>query len=97
MYYIALSVALFAVGIAGVVTSRHLVVILLSIEIIFAASTIAAVSFFSFLYQSDVAIILLLSIWGVAAAEVNGVIVFYVYLKRQGAGFDVSKMNQLRW
>ncbi len=93
-----LSLALLSVGLAGIATDRHLIVIMLSIELIFVASLIALVGFFS---SSPVpnpdAVIMLLSIFAVAAAEIITVVTFYVYMKHREADFDVRKLSKMKW
>ncbi len=97
-YLIALSIALFAIGLAGIATDRHLVVIMLAVELIFAASMIALVSFFSYPGKaSPGAVLMMFAIFTVAAAEIITVITFYVYMKRGGIDFDVTKLSKLKW
>ena len=97
-YAIGLGAALFAIGLAGVSSDRHFIVIMLAIELILAASTIALVSFFSSSSSPGPSgVIALLSIWAVAATEVITVISFYVYIKASGTSFDVGKLNRLKW
>ncbi len=94
----ALSIALLSIGLAGVATDRHLIVIMLSIELIFVASIILLVGFFSSnaIVNPD-AVIMLMSIFAVAAVEIITVITFYVYMKHRGAEFDVRKLSKLKW
>ena len=97
-YLLAIGLSLFGIGLAGIASERHLVVILLSIEVIFASSTIILVSFFSFASNADPsALIMLVSIWAVAAAEIIALITFYVYMKSNGISFDISKLSKLKW
>jgi NADH-quinone oxidoreductase subunit K len=97
-YPIALSIVLFSIGLAGIATDRHLVVIMLAVELIFVASIIALVSFFSYGSQSNPdAVLMLFAIFTVAAVEIITVITFYVYMKRSGIEFDVAKLSRLKW
>lgn len=71
---------------------------MLGIELILAGSTVALVSFYS--YASSPApsgIILLISIWAVAATEIITLIGVYVYMKATGFDLDVSKLTKLKW
>jgi NADH:ubiquinone oxidoreductase subunit K len=71
---------------------------MLSVELIFVASIIALIGFFS--YNQAVnpdAVIMLIAVFAVAAVEVIAVITFYVYMKHRGIDFDVSKLSKLKW
>ena len=97
-YMYALSIALFAIGLAGIATERHLVVIMLSVELIFVASTIALIGYFSYGSSSNSnAVLMLFSIFAVAAVEIITVITFYVYMKHHGIEFDVTKLSSMKW
>lgn len=98
LYLFVLSVALLAIGLAAIAAERHLVVIMLAVEIIFVASTIALVSFFSYnAHASPDAVTMLFAIFAVAAVEIITVITFYVYMKYHGISFDVSKLSKFKW
>lgn len=98
LYVYALSIALFAIGLAGIAIERHLVVILLSVELIFVASTIALVGTFSYSAMPNPdAVLMLFSIFTVAAVEIITVIAFYVYMKHYGIEFDVTKLSRMKW
>ncbi len=79
-------------------TNRNFIVIMLGIELILTASTIALVSFFDYSQSSGAGgIILLFSIWTVASVEIITLIAFYVYMKSRGFDFDVSKLSKMKW
>jgi NADH:ubiquinone oxidoreductase subunit K len=97
-YVFALAVALIGVAMAGLATDRHFIVIMLGIELILLASTIALVAFFeSNNAVNPGAMVLLISIWAVAAVEIITLITFYVYMKFRRIDFDVSKLSKMRW
>ena len=97
-YLIALGIALFAIGLAGIASDRHLVVIMLAVELIFAASIISLVSFFSYSVKATPdAVMMLFAIFTVAAVEIITVITFYVYMKHSRIEFDVTKLSKLKW
>ncbi|MGC8587172.1 MAG: NADH-quinone oxidoreductase subunit K [Candidatus Micrarchaeia archaeon] len=96
-YPIALAVALFAIGLAGVIASRHLLVIMLGIELMLVSSTVAAVSFFSFSSAGSDIMIVLLGIWAIAIADTIAFVTFYTYIKSRGMDLDISKMSRLKW
>ena len=97
-YVFALAVALIGIAMAGLATDRHFIVIMLGIELILVASTLALVAFFD--ASSPVnpgAMVLLISIWSVAAVEIITLITFYVYMKFRRIDFDVSKLTKMKW
>ncbi len=97
-YLLGLCIALIAIALAGIAAHRNLIVIMLGIELIFVASTIALVSFFSYgTSPGPGGIMMLFSIWTVAAAEIITVIALYVFMRSRGIGFDVSKLSRLKW
>jgi NADH:ubiquinone oxidoreductase subunit K len=98
IYLFALSFSLLSIGLASIASNRNIIVMLLSVELIFIASTIILAS--SFYYNpktSPDAVIMLFSIFSVAAVEVMAVITFYIYLKYSGTGFDMRKLSKIRW
>ena len=93
-----LSVSLFAVAIAGIISTRHFVVIMIAIELIFIASIIALVSFFAYAQNADYsAVPMLVSIWSVAAVEIIALITFYMYMKQRGFDFNITRLSRLKW
>ncbi len=93
--FIMLGFALFAAGVAGMATSRHLVIMMMSIEVALVASTLVATAFFYF--SADGAIVpLLFTIWSIAAVEAIMIIVFYRYMVRNEMSLDVGKLSKLK-
>ena len=98
VYPVALSMVIVGIALAGIASDKHFVVIMLAVELIFAASTIALVSFFSYsTTPSPSAVIMLISIWAVAAVEIITVVTFYIYMKYLGVDFDVTKLSKMKW
>jgi NADH-quinone oxidoreductase subunit K len=95
VYFIILSIAIFAIGIAGVIASRNFLIMMLSIEIALTASTLLALSFFYFVSSNDI-VIFLLVIWSVASTEVLALIVFYKYLVKGEISLDIRKLIKLK-
>ena len=97
-YLFGLSIALFAIGLAGIAADRHLIVILLAVELILVASTIGLVAFYSSgAADGPDAVLMLFAIFSVAAVEVMAAITFYIYMKRYGIDFDVAKLSKMKW
>lgn len=95
LYFMVFSVALFAIGIAGVVASRNFLVMILSIEVAMAASALLALSMFYYVASSDI-IILLLAVWAVASAEVIALVAVYRHMVKQEVSLDVTKLSKLK-
>ncbi|MCL5430270.1 MAG: NADH-quinone oxidoreductase subunit K [Candidatus Marsarchaeota archaeon] len=94
-YFVAFSFAVFAIGIVGVVASRHFILMLLSIEIALAAATLLATVFFYFDSNGNI-LVLLFMIWTIAATEAIALVSFYRYLSRYETSMDVTKLSRLR-
>ena len=94
-YLAIMSAAIFAIGVAGMVSSKHFLVMILSIELSLIAATTLVVSFYSNGY-SGFAIMFLFAVWAIAAVEAMALIVFYQELARRGKGMDITKMSQIR-
>lgn len=95
IFVVLLGMLVFAIGAAGVVASRHFVMIILSMEVMLVAATILAVGFFY--YYADGSIVLLLfAIWAIAAVEVIALIAFYQYMLKEESSMDVTSLSRLR-
>lgn len=94
-YLLLLGFGLFSIGVAGVVASRHFVIMILSIEVILVSSSLVAISFFSYLSQGSI-LPLLFAIWAIAAVDVIALVVLYRYLAKFKVSLDVTKLNRLR-
>lgn len=94
-YLLILGFALFSIGIAGVVASRHFVVMVLSIEVMLVSSSLVAMSLYSYLFTGEI-LPLLFVIWAIAALDVIALVVFYRYLAKLKVSLDVTKLNRLR-
>ncbi|MEM0094473.1 MAG: NADH-quinone oxidoreductase subunit K [Candidatus Micrarchaeaceae archaeon] len=97
VYPIALAVALFSIGVAGAVSSKHFIEIILGIELIFVASTIAMVAFFAATPNTSGGAILLIIIWSLAAAEIITFVGIYMHMKSKLQDFDVRKLSSMKW
>ena len=90
-------VALVGIALAAIAVERNLIVILLAIELIFLASTIAIVGFMSYSQGSALGVMALVAVWTVAAIEIITLVAFYVYMKSKGYSFDVSLLSRMKW
>lgn len=94
-YFIGISFALFAIGIAGVAATRHFLIMVISIEVAIVASTLLATTFFYSTANGDV-MLLLFTLWVIAATEAIVLIAFYRYLAKYELSLDVTKLSKLR-
>lgn len=94
--FVLVGATFLAIGLAGAVASRHFVITILSIELIFAGSITALVGYFDYSGASGSFFPILLSLWAVASTEIIGLVAFYVYMKDKVADFDLRKLMQLR-
>lgn len=95
IYLMVLAVALLAMGLAGVVSSKNFVIIILSTELIILGSTLATVSFFSSSATQNGSFgILVLSLWAIAGVEIIILVAFYTIMKHQVGYFNVNKLDR---
>ncbi len=95
LYLIVLAFALLAMGMAGVASSKHFVIIILSTEIIIAGSILAAVSFFSASAAQNGSFgLLIISLWAIASTEIIVLVAFYVKMKTHVMDFNVTKLDK---
>ncbi|MDE1822721.1 MAG: NADH-quinone oxidoreductase subunit K [Candidatus Micrarchaeota archaeon] len=97
-YIIGTCAALLGVSLAGIITDRHFVVIMLAVEVMLVASMIATVAFISYNEAPDpIGFVFLIALWAVAAAETIALVTFYIYMKYRGVDFDVTKLSRMKW
>lgn len=94
--YLALSGILFAIGLAGVVTRRNIIMILLSLEILLSAANLAFVAFSQALGDLS-GQIMVFFVMIVAAAEVTVGLAIAVVLVRQHGKSDADDLRELKW
>jgi NADH-quinone oxidoreductase subunit K len=95
-YYLALSAALFAIGVIGVLIRRNVIVVFMCIELMLNSVNLTLVAFSAFL--GDIAgQALVFFVMAVAAAEaaVGLAIVIAVYRNKQTVNID--DINILKW
>jgi NADH-quinone oxidoreductase subunit K len=95
-YWLGLAGVLFAIGAAGVVLRRNVIVIFMSIEIMLNAANLAFVALSRQLHSMDGQVIVLL-VMTVAAAEaaVGLAIILAGFRNRQTV--DASQLSLLKW
>jgi NADH:ubiquinone oxidoreductase subunit K len=95
LYFIAFGFALFAVGISGVVASRHFIIMMLAVEVALTASVVLAAASFTYAASGDI-VGLLFTIWAIASAEIIGMVAVYRYMVAHGVSMDVRQLSKLR-
>jgi NADH-quinone oxidoreductase subunit K len=94
-YYLILSLLLFAIGLAGVLMRRNIIIVLMSLELIFNSVNISLVAFSHYLQSMTGRILVVFSIT-VAAAEVGiGLAILVVVYRRRGTVY-VDELNEMR-
>ena len=93
--YILISVALFAVGLVGVLIRRNTLVVFMCLELMLVASTLALVAFsrFNGTMDGNVFVFFILT---VAAAEVAVGLAIIVALFRQRRTIQIDQLNALK-
>ena len=94
-YYLYLSLALFSIGVMGVLMRRNAIVILMCIELMLNAVNLLLVAFSS-LYQDSDAQLFVFFIMVVAAAEVSIGLAIIVLMYRKVSSVDINILNRLK-
>ena len=98
VYFLIISAVLFGIGMYGVLTRRHLVHVLLSIELILNAVLINLVAFSSFTTPDKIigqmfAVFVIV----VAACEVGVGLAIILSVYRKKKTVDIDNINILKW
>jgi len=97
-HYLILSAILFAIGLYGALAKRNAIVILMSIEIMLNAVSIAMVGFSRFIVPSLLTgQVFALFIMVVAAAEAAVGLAIIVAIYRSHNTIDSTKINLMKW
>jgi NADH-quinone oxidoreductase subunit K len=95
-YYLALSAVLFAIGVAGVLIRRDVIVILMSIELMLNAVNLTFVAFARFLGSMDGQVIVFF-VMTVAAAEAVVGLAIIISVFRHHRTLDPQDIQLLKW
>nr|WP_294902814.1 NADH-quinone oxidoreductase subunit NuoK [uncultured Lacibacter sp.] len=106
-YYIILAVALFSIGVAGVLTRRNAIIIFMCIELMLNAVNLLLVAFSKMHAETTLAVspsavtgveaqLFVFFIMVVAAAEVSVGLAIIVMLYRNIRSVDVNFLNRLK-
>jgi NADH-quinone oxidoreductase subunit K len=95
-HYLAVSAVIFAIGVAGVLLRRNVLVVLMSIELMLNAANLAFVTF-SRASGAMGGQIVALFVMTVAAAEVAVGLAIVLVVFRTREVTDVDRMNVMKW
>ncbi|OIJ11731.1 NADH-quinone oxidoreductase subunit K [Anaerobacillus alkalidiazotrophicus] len=96
--YLALAAILFCIGLYGVLTRRHLVIVLVSVELMLNAVNINLVAFSSIgPFANITGQVFTLFVVTVAAAEAAVGLAILIALYRNRKSIDVIKQDLMRW
>jgi NADH:ubiquinone oxidoreductase subunit K len=98
IYFLIISAVLFGIGMYGVLTRRHLVHVLLSIELILNAVLINLVAFSSFITPDKmIGQMFAVFVIVVAACEVGVGLAIILSVYRKKKTVDIDNINILKW
>lgn len=96
LYVLSMSLALFSVGLYGILTVKGGIKLLISIEILINAANLNIVGIAAF-YSSVNGIIFVLFSIAIAAAESVVGFAILVALRRKTSGISLKALKELRW
>lgn len=94
--YVMLAIVLFGIGAVGVMTSRNMIVLFMSIELMLNAANLAIIAFSRSLGLSDGHVIVFL-VLTVAAAEAAVGLAMIITLYRNRETINIDRFNLLKW
>lgn len=97
-YYLAVSVALFSIGVYGIMTRRHAIRVLMCIDMIINAANLNFVAFSAYGAPFNPAgqVFAVYSI-AIAAAETAVGLAIYILLARTHRSIDLLRVSTLKW
>ena len=94
-HYLILSLALFTIGVAGVLLRRNIIIVLMSLELIFNSVNVSLVAFAHYLQSMTGRIFFVFTIT-VAAAEVAVGLAILVAVYRQRKTVYVEELDEMK-
>jgi NADH-quinone oxidoreductase subunit K len=95
-YYLWLSVALFTIGVLGVLFRRNAIIIFMCIELMLNAVNLIMVAFSTYLNDAAGQVFVFF-IMAVAAAEVAVGLAILIVMYRNTQTIDINVLNRLKW
>jgi NADH:ubiquinone oxidoreductase subunit K len=97
-HFLVLSAILFSLGVYGVLTRRHAVLILMSVELMLNAASINMVAFAAYTSpEAFIGIIFAVFIITIAAAEAGLALAIILRIYRNLKTANVDEVDQLKW
>ena len=98
-HYVVLAAVLFTIGLAGVITSRNVVRVLLLVELMFSAVNLNLLSFNNFLHPNAALLgqVFAIFVLTVSAAEASVGLAIIIALYRARSTADMEDYNLLKW
>ncbi len=94
-HFLILSFVLFSIGVAGVLSRRNIIIVLMSLELVFNAANISFAAFSYYLHSLNGTIFVIFSIT-IAAAEVAVGLAILVVVYRERKTVYVDELSELR-
>ena len=94
--YLILAVVLFGIGTVGVLISRNLIILFMSVELMLNAANLALIAFSQALSITDGHVIVFL-VLTIAAAEAAVGLAMIVMIYRNRETIDIDRFSLLRW
>ena len=95
-HYLVVSLALFCLGVFGVLTRRNLLVVFMSIEMMLNAVNLTFITMSRFLQSMD-GVLFAFFVMTVAAAEAAVGLAIFVLLYRSRETINVDEIHLLKW
>ena len=95
-YYLALSAALFTIGVAGVLTRRNAIIVFMCIELMLNSVNLTLIAFSAYL-GNPTGQILVFFVMTVAAAEAAVGLAIIIALYRNKQTLNIDEINILKW
>lgn len=95
-FYLALSAALFAIGMTGVLIRRNGIIVFMCIELMLNAVNLSLVTFSRF-YDDAAGTMLVFFVMCVAAAEAVVGLAIFIALYRNRRTIDINNVNLFKW
>lgn len=96
LLFLILSLEILAIGLSGIIASRHFLIMIFSVEIMLLSSTLAATAFYYYGVSSNIGVFLF-AVWAVMASEVIAVVAVYRYLQKADMSMDIKKLSDMKW
>ena len=95
-HYLVVGVLLFVIGVAGVILSRNIIIMFMSIELMLNAANLAIITFSRYLGKMDGHVFVFL-IMAVAAAEAAVGLAIVIMIFRNRESIDADRFKIMKW